>query len=211
MQRHSYDSNVSMFDLLFIMLLGFVSLFIIAFIMINKSTQDSNIKTKAEFVVTVTWDLKSADDVDTWLLNPNKDVCFFRRKDNGLLHLDRDDLGSEYDTITMPDGTVVKYDVNQEILTIRGVVPGTYTLNIHMYNKNTSTPTNVTVTMDKLNPRFKRILQKTIVMNSSWEEVTIIRFTLDRKGNIIDSTMGVLYPFVDSFITSAGQAGIEAP
>ena len=53
------------------------------------------------------------------------------------MHLDRDDLGDKNDKIYLPDGSMIKVPQNQELLTIRGIVPGEYVLNIHMYSSTT--------------------------------------------------------------------------
>jgi hypothetical protein len=172
-------------DLLFNTLVGFVLLFIIAFLLINPSIKKADIKTKAEFVITVTWNDNSQDDVDTWLQDPAGNVLHFRQKDVGLAHLDRDDLGKINDIITLDDGRRIEYTHNQELTTIRGFVTGEWVLNVHMYNKRDSNPTLVEVRIDKLNPKVQTLFYKKIVMKSKWEEVTITRFVMTNQGDII--------------------------
>ncbi|MGD9045557.1 MAG: hypothetical protein PVG06_17720 [Desulfobacterales bacterium] len=173
-------------DLLFNTLVGFVFLFIIAFMLINPSIKKADIKTKAEFVITVTWDDKSRDDVDTWLQDPTGNVLHFRQKDVGLAHLDRDDLGKINDTLRLEDGREIVYPHNQELTTIRGFLTGEWVLNVHMYNKRDPNPTLVEVRIDKLNPRVETIFYKEIVMKSKWEEVTVTRFVMNNQGDVID-------------------------
>lgn len=186
MSRHRiYYNNTSFLDLLFNTLVGFVLLFIIAFLSINPSNKDADIKTKAEFVITVTWNVNSKDDVDTWLQDPAGNVLHFRQRDIGLAHLDRDDLGLINDTITLKDGRVVEFPHNQELTTIRGFVTGEWVLNVHMYKKRDPNPTLVEVRMDKLNPRVRTVLYKKIMMNQTWEEVTVTRFVMSEQGDII--------------------------
>ncbi|MGD8881068.1 MAG: hypothetical protein PVI82_04210 [Desulfobacterales bacterium] len=180
-----YYNNTSFLDLLFNTLVGFVLLFIIAFLLINPSIKKADIKTKAEFVITVTWDDHSRDDVDTWLQDPTGNVLHFRQKDVGLAHLDRDDLGKVNDTITLDDGRRVEYTHNQELTTIRGFLTGEWVLNVHMYNKRDVNPTLVEVRIDKLNPKVQTIFYKKIVMNNRWEEVTVTRFVMTNQGDII--------------------------
>jgi hypothetical protein len=173
-------------DLLFNTLVGFVFLFIVAFLLINPSIKKADIKTKAEFVITVTWSDNSQDDVDTWLQNPAGDVLHFRQRDVGLAHLDRDDLGKINDTITLDDGRRVEYAHNQELTTIRGFLTGEWVLNVHMYNKRDANPTLVEVRIDKLNPKVETVFYKKIVMKSRWEEITVTRFVMTNQGDIID-------------------------
>jgi len=183
--RRIYYNNTSFLDLLFNTLVGFVFLFIIAFLLINPSIKKADIKTKAEFVITVTWNDDSQDDVDTWLQDPAGNVLHFRQKDVGLAHLDRDDLGKINDIITLDDGRRIEYTHNQELTTIRGFISGEWVLNVHMYNKRDSNPTRVEVRIDKLNPKVQTLFYKKIVMKSIWEEVTVTRFVMTNQGDII--------------------------
>jgi hypothetical protein len=172
-------------DLLFNTLVGFVFLFIISFLLINPSIKKADIKTKAEFVITVTWNDSSRDDVDTWLQDPVGNVLHFKQKDVGLAHLDRDDLGQINDTIILDDGRRIKYLHNQELTTIRGFLTGEWVLNVHMYNKRDANPTLVEVRIDKLNPKVETIFYKEFVMRSRWEEITVTRFVMANDGDII--------------------------
>jgi hypothetical protein len=172
-------------DLLFNTLVGFVFLFIISFLLINPSIKKADIKTKAEFVITVTWNDSSRDDVDTWLQDPVGNVLHFKQKDVGLAHLDRDDLGQINDTIILDDGRRIKYLHNQELTTIRGFLTGEWVLNVHMYNKLDENPTLVEVRIDKLNPKVETIFYKEIVMRSRWEEITVTRFVMTNDGDVI--------------------------
>jgi hypothetical protein len=184
--RRIYYNNTSFLDLLFNTLVGFVFLFIIAFLLINPSLKKADIKTKAEFVITVTWSDHSQDDVDTWLQDPAGNVLHFRQRDVGLAHLDRDDLGKINDTITLEDGRRVEYPHNQELTTIRGFLTGEWVLNLHMYNKRDANPILVEVRIDRLNPKVETVFYKKIMMKSRWEEITVTRFVMTNQGDIID-------------------------
>ena len=184
--RRIYYNNTSFLDLLFNTLVGFVFLFIIAFLLINPSIKKADIKTKAEFVITVTWSDDSQDDVDTWLQDPAGNVLHFRQKDVGLAHLDRDDLGKINDTIILDGGRRVEYTHNQELATIRGFLPGEWVLNVHMYSKRDANPTLVEVRIDKLNPKVETVFYKKIMMKSRWEEITVTRFVMTNQGDIIN-------------------------
>ena len=184
--RRIYYNNTSFLDLLFNTLVGFVFLFIIAFLLINPSIKKADIKTKAEFVITVTWSDDSKDDVDTWLQDPAGNVLHFRQRDVGLAHLDRDDRGKINDTITLDDGHRVEYSHNQELTTIRGFLTGEWVLNVHMYSKRDANPILVEVRIDKLNPKVETVFYKKIVMKSRWEEITVTRFVMTNQGDIIN-------------------------
>lgn len=183
----AYHANISFLDLLFNTVLGFAVFFIIAFILmsIQKSKTESNIKTNAEYVVTLTWDNESPDDVDLWIRDPQERIMFFREKEKGLMHLDRDDLGLQNDEITTPDGRKITYPFNQEIGTIRGFISGEWIINIHMYNKRSINPTVVTVKIEKLNPSVKLVLLEKYTIVKKGDEITVIRIMMDANGGII--------------------------
>lgn len=174
------------------MLLAFTCLFVLAFAMMNQKKNDSNIVMKAEYLITVSWPNHLDDDVDVYIEDPYGTIVFFQSREGGLMHLDRDDTGKLNDFINTPAG-VATYNENREIVTLRGFSPGEYTLNVHMYRRNmhkspaTPPPTEpcpVTVQMDKLNP-YSTVLLKTVELMNNGDEVTVTRFTLDNKGNVV--------------------------
>ena len=179
------NDSTPFIDLLFNLLLGFAFLFIISFLMIQPILKKAEVHTQAEYIVTVTWPLNNKDDVDTWLEDPLGNIVYFKNKEAGLVHLDRDDLGDMNDVIVLADGTTVKYPYNQEILTIRGFVGGEWTLNLHMYSKREKTPTIARVTVDKLNPTLKTIIAKDIILEERGDEITVARFEMGSSGDIL--------------------------
>jgi len=190
----NYHSMTGFLDLLFLTLLGFVFLFMMAFMLITPEKKQADIKTKAEYVITLTWDKDSLDDIDLWLQDPIGNTLYFQAQDVGFMHLDRDDLGFSNDSIALPDGRIKSIKINQEIASIRGFITGEWVLNIHMYNKRDFTnlsykhnkikPTNVEVKIEKLNP-YKLINYKTYIMKKHWEEITVVRFTMSAGGEIM--------------------------
>ena len=179
------DDTTPFIDLLFNLLLGYAFLFVISFLLIQPILKKAEVHTQAEYIITVTWPLDNKDDVDTWLEDPLGNLVWFRNKEAGLAHLDRDDLGHMNDTIFLADGSVIKYPYNQELLTIRGFIGGEWTLNVHMYSKREKEPTIVRVTIDKLNPKLKPILAKDILLEARGDEVTVARFEMSANGDIL--------------------------
>lgn len=137
--RSKYSSTISFIDLAFNLLICFVCLFSVAFLVMSKKIEkDKKINAKAEFLITVTWPDEIYDDVDTWVEDPLGNIVSFNRREQGLMHLDRDDLGHRNDKITLKDGTVIEFKENREIVTVRGIVPGEYVVNAHMYRMQRS-------------------------------------------------------------------------
>ena len=178
-----YHADTAFLDLLFNSLIGFVALFFLAYMLINPEQKESkNVEAKAEFIITVDWPQEYDDDIDVYVEDPEGHLVSFRRREDGLMHLDRDDLGHRNDTIETQFGTV-KYGENREIVTIRGIIPGEYVVNIHAYKKEGSEPIPVTVVLDKINPFFT-VVREVVEIRTTGDEKTAFRFVLDKDGDI---------------------------
>ena len=180
-RKGQYHSNTSFLDLLFNTLVGFVMLFIIAFLLISPIKKKKEIEQKAEYVITVSWPNDHSDDVDTWLEDPMEKLMSFRTKEIGLMHLDRDDLGTTNDRIIV-DGKVIFIKTNRETITIRGIIPGDYFVTVHAYSKKAvSVP--YTVTVMKVNP-FRQIYSLTGEFLVNREIQRLPAFTVDANGRV---------------------------
>ena len=97
MNRGKYKSTVGFTDLLFNLLVGFVFLFIIAFILINPITKKADVPKKAEYMIVMEWPTEVADDIDLWVKDPEGNTVSFVKKENGYMNLEKDDLGHSND------------------------------------------------------------------------------------------------------------------
>ena len=185
-QIRRFHNNLAFVDFLFILLLAFISMLILALLLINPVTKKSEVERKAEYIIVLEWDKESLDDVDLWVRNPLKKHVSFKNKVEGLMHLDKDDLGTVNDTLVLPDGTRQVIFLNREVVSLRGWHEGEYVINVHMFNKRTTIPTNITVQMIKINP-YKILFEEKVVMLKRGEEMTIRRITLNKLGDIIDT------------------------
>lgn len=148
----------------------------------------TTVEMKAEFIVVLTWNSNEngeADDIDLWVEDPVGNVIFFRRKEIGLMHLDRDDLGATNDVIITADGRKIMSTTNQEIATIRGLINGEWTVNLHMYKKKVKMISDVEVRIEKLNPSVSTIAHEKYRMSQDLEEITVIRFTTSEDGTVL--------------------------
>ena len=186
--RKNYSCNTSFLDLLFNMLLAFTALFVLAFAMINqnKDISKSSVEVKAEFIITMSWPDDMDNDIDLYIEDPLGNLVFFRSREVGLMHLDRDDLGFKNDTVDTPQGPV-KYPYNREIVTFRGYHVGEYCVNAHAYKTNDKRPCPVVVQIDKLNPTMKTLMISNVILESQGDEKTVIRFKLNKDGLIESS------------------------
>lgn len=183
----TYYNPTTLHDLLMNTLLGFVLLFTVAILLINPDAHKADIETKAEYVITLTWSSDLVSDVDIWVEDPLGNILFFRDKEKGLMHLDRDDLGNDNDYVFV-NGVMVTNENNQEIVSIRGFIPGEWVINLHLYmNKDgegVEIPVRVKIT--KLNPKVVDVFNKKITLKTEKEEVTVTRFVMDSQGDIIE-------------------------
>jgi uncharacterized protein YfaP (DUF2135 family) len=170
-------------DLLFNALLGFTFLFLIAIIFMNPEAKTGIIDPKAEYIVTVTWEDNSPDDIDTWVEDPDGEIIWFRNPEAGLLHLDRDDRGLLNDTITV-NGEEIQNPLNQEVVTLRGVVKGEYVVNLHYYASETEKPVDVNVRVVKVNPALEVVYYGVVTLEQKGDEKTAVRFRIGHDGKV---------------------------
>lgn len=192
--RHDHDPFT---DLLFDILLGFTFMFVIAVTALNPpAKKQGEIPAKAEIIITTTWPDGNPDDIDTWVQAPDGEVVWFRNPDAGLMHLDRDDRGVDNDRITLNGQSVIN-PLNQEVVTVRGTVPGEYTVNVHCYHSSTEKPVPVQISVVKVNPVLEVVYYGSVELAGQDSERTAVRFSVAEDGRIYN-----LHTLPKSLVTS---------
>lgn len=180
------------YDMLFNMLIAFVFCFIIALLAMNpKALKAGDIPAKAEYIITLSWPDFDPNDLDVWVQGPDGEVVWFRSRESGLMHLDRDDRGASNDTIVV-NGVKVVNPINQEVVTIRGVSPGEYIVNAHYYDTKDAAasdpksglPVEAKVSVVKVNPRAEVVYYGQKILTQRGDEVTLVRFTVLPDGSV---------------------------
>lgn len=171
-------------DLLFNTLLGFTLLFFIAILFMNPIAKLGNINYKAEYIITVSWPEDQPDDVDLWVQDPYRETVSYLRKEAGWLNLDRDDRGDLNDTV-MINGKKVVHPINQEVVTIRGIISGEYIVNLHYYQSVSNQPVKTVIKIEKVNPVLRLVYIDQLVLDKVDDEKTVLRFELDGNGEIV--------------------------
>ena len=173
-------------DILFNALLGFAVMVFVAFSLINPTAESKSgtVNLKAELVISATWPDNSPDDVDLYVQDPSGNTVWFRNKEAGLMHLDRDDRGGLEGHSLDVNGHTVESHYNQETVTIRGFIPGQYIANVVEYANNTKAPTPVSIEIQKINPVLTVAAYQTVTLDHKGEEKTAARFNLDADGNV---------------------------
>lgn len=178
-------SELGFTDLLFNALLGFVVMFMIAFLLINPVARTGVVDNKAEFLITLSWPDGRKEDVDLYVADPAGRLVWFRAREAGLMHLDRDDLGLSNDVVEIGGRRVVS-PVNQETVSIRGFMPGEYVVNLHLYRNDRGRPVPARVKVEKLNPKVELIFYGEVVLRERGEERTAARFSVTADGKVRD-------------------------
>ena len=169
-------------DLLFNILLGFVFLFFLTILFINPITKLGNVNLKAEYIITIEWKESLPDDVDIWVKDPNGEIVSYLKKDAGWLHLDRDDRGVINDKVSI-NGEEYTYPINREVVTLRGIIPGEYIVNLYLYDNKSNNPVDVKLIIEKVNPSLKLVYFNNITLMQNDSEMTIARFNLNSSGD----------------------------
>ena len=231
LDKNKYKSTIGFTDMLFNILVGFAFLFIVAFLLIKPEAKKEDFERKAEFVVIMEWDHDQPDDIDLYVQDPMQTKAHFRLPIANFMYLDKDDLGFANDVVKSVNGEVTKVNINREVVTIRGIIPGEYIINAHYYSErewtgarlNTNpedmgdiTPKTyvqksklndltVKIELHKVNPyKIWWVGEKTFTHRG--QEETFLRFTIDSEGNQIGAFTYEKKKFVTPFENSRNTA-----
>jgi hypothetical protein len=160
-------------------------LFFIALLMVSPDSNGGKIDSKAEFIITMDWPDNHPDDLDLFVQDPVGNIAWYRQREAGFLTLDRDDRGGANDFIVV-NGKKIPSPVREEIVTVRGIVAGEYTVNVSHFRATTGQPVPVNVKVQKLNPTAQVIFDNKLMVDHAGDEKTALRFWLDAEGKVID-------------------------
>jgi hypothetical protein len=180
------DENFDPFSVMLFKALQVVAfLFFIALLSVSPDAKQGKVDTKAEFIITMDWPDKHPDDLDLFVQDPAGNIAWYRHREAGFMVLDRDDRGGENDFIVV-NGKKIPSPIREEIVTIRGIVAGEYTVNVNHFAATTGKPVPVTVKVQKLNPTAQVIFDDKVFVDHTGDEKTAVRFTVDAKGKVTD-------------------------
>jgi hypothetical protein len=160
-------------------------LFFLALLAVSPDSKEGKISSKAEFIITMDWPDNHPDDLDLFVQDPVGNVAWYRRREAGFLTLDRDDRGGANDFIVV-NGKKIPTPIREEIVAVRGIVPGEYTVNVSHFQALTGQTVAATVKVQKLNPSVQVIFDNKVMLDHSGQEKTALRFSLDAEGKVID-------------------------
>ncbi len=184
------DVNGTVFrDVITLALCGFVAVVILLLPHLNPkqeaqaavaSTVPGNVMVEAR------WADELDTDIDLWVQAPGDVPVGYSNKSGVIFNLLRDDLGRN------ADPTQLNYEVSYS----RGVPPGEYAVNLHMYrNKSKVSPVKVTVVTSVKKPNSesaKQILTSSIDLMAENQETTVYRFKLTEAGELVPGSVNSL-------------------
>jgi hypothetical protein len=159
-------------------------LFFIALLALRAEPNPGKVDKRAEFIITMSWPDWHPDDVDLYVQDPAGKLVWYNQKDAGLMVLERDDRGDVND-FALVESKKLPVAIREELVSIRGLIPGEYTVNIHLYHHIATDPVPVSVKIEKLNPTVQIVGYRTLLLDHTDEEKTVLRFTLDKDGSVL--------------------------
>jgi len=187
------DSSISFRDVVLGMM-GLLAAIVVLLILQphdpNKSSDESQ-RSRGNIRVEVMWPDADNVDIDAWGKAPRGPAVGYSNKNGILLNLVRDDLGTYADISNH----------NYEVLFSRGLTEGEWIFNVHWFSNSaglSSVPVTVliTITKDDSNnskEKPKQIVSTTVTLDNVGQELTVIRFKLDKNGDLIKDSMTSLF------------------
>ena len=183
------DSGTVFRDVILLALAGFVFITVLLLPHINPKAKQGEGSTDppGNVIAEMRWDDKLRTDVDLWVQAPGDVPVGYSNKSGLMFNLLRDDLGSHADPT----------DVNFETSFSRGIPPGEYTVNVHLFrNLENIYPINVRVVVRVKTDNeagARPIAATTVRLDREGQELTAFRFRLTEKGELVPNSMNSVF------------------
>jgi hypothetical protein len=172
-------------DVIMLALAGFVAMVILLLPHINppgRAAQE-NTQPPGNVIVEVRWPDELDCDVDLWVEAPGDIPVGYSNKGGVIFNLLRDDLGRRADATGM----------NYEVSYSRGIVPGEYTVNVHLYRNAAGVlpiPVTVVTSVKKsAKESARQVLASNIELGREGQELTVYRFKLSDDGDLVPGSV----------------------
>jgi hypothetical protein len=182
------DGGTVFRDVIMLALAGFVAMVILLLPHLNPRGENAEASTEppGNVIVEVRWPDEIDSDVDLWVEAPGDVPVGYSNKGGAIFNLLRDDLGRKADAT----------ELNYEVTYSRGIPPGEYTINVHLYrNTGGLLPIPVTVvTSVKKSPseRARQLLASKVELVREGQEITVYRFRLLESGDLVAGSVHAL-------------------
>jgi hypothetical protein len=168
-------------DVIMLALAGFVAMVILMLPHLNPRGEDAQASTEppGNVIVEVRWPDELDSDVDLWVEAPGDIPVGYSNKGGAIFNLLRDDLGRRLDAT----------ELNYEVTYSRGIPPGEYTINVHLYRNAGGVlpiPVTVVTSVKKLpTERARQVLASKVELGREGQELTVYRFRLSESGDLV--------------------------
>ena len=176
------DASDTVFrDVVMLALAGFVVLVIMLLPHLNPpgARTADDMTPPGNVIVEVRWPDAIDADVDLWVQAPGDVPVGYSNKGGAVFNLLRDDLGKRADV------TGLNYETSYS----RGILPGEYTVNLHLYrNPAKAYPVPVTVVTSvkrRADLAARQLLASKVQLAREGEEMTVYRFRLTEAGALV--------------------------
>jgi hypothetical protein len=176
------DASDTVFrDVVMLALAGFVVLVIMLLPHLNPpgARTADDMTPPGNVIVEVRWPDAIDADVDLWVQAPGDVPVGYSNKGGAVFNLLRDDLGKRADV------TGLNYETSYS----RGILPGEYTVNLHLYrNPAKAYPVPVTVVTSvkrSADQAARQLLASKVLLVREGEELTVYRFRLSDAGALV--------------------------
>jgi hypothetical protein len=176
------DASDTVFrDVVMLALAGFVVLVIMLLPHLNPpgARTADDMTPPGNVIVEVRWPDAIDADVDLWVQAPGDVPVGHSNKGGAVFNLLRDDLGKRADV------TGLNYETSYS----RGILPGEYTVNLHLYrNPAKAYPVPVTVVTSvkrSADQAARQLLASKVLLVREGEELTVYRFRLSDAGALV--------------------------
>lgn len=188
-----YQNLLSFIDLVFNLCLGFAAMFLLSLQMLSPVLKDNkeSLQKDAVYIIRIEWQHDSEQDVDLWVqYDDSEEICSFRNKQTQSMNLERDNLGT--DSNRKDPG-----HITEEITSIREPHAGWYTVNLHYYSiRGQGDNPIVNWSLIRIKPSMQTVATGTTTLDTLGQEITILRFALDDKNNIVDKDITSQVKFI---------------
>jgi hypothetical protein len=175
-------------DVVLLALVGFVAVVVMLLPHLNppgaKTADD--VVPPGNVIVEVRWPDEVDADIDLWVQAPGDVPVGYSNKGGAAFNLLRDDLGIRADV------TGLNYETSYS----RGILPGEYTVNLHLYRKPSKAdqiPATVVTSVKDGEQTSRQLLASKVRLVSEGEEMTVFRFELDDDGRLVVGSVHSLF------------------
>jgi hypothetical protein len=180
------DSDIVFRDLILLMLTGFVTVAVLMLAHINPkaaAATAADASAPGNVMVEASWPPGVDSDVDLWVQAPGDLPVGYSNKGGAVFNLLRDDLGHQLDLSGL----------NYESSYARGIVPGEYTVNLHLYRNraaDSAIPVTVIVSSKAASAApTRQILMSRVDLAREGQERTVFRFQLTEQGTVVPGSV----------------------